>query len=431
MISYPIKVYNLPMKVQVVSGKIGVAVSGGKDSMTLLSLYLAQGVKPIVLNVEHGIRGERSVQDSEFVVDFAKRHGLTCITTSVDAPKYAKEHKVSIELAARELRYAFFDHILAEKKVDVIALAHHADDNAETVLMRIFRGTGLKGLRGIVDRDGYIHPLIRYTRREIDEYVEANAVPYVEDESNYEDCYARNFIRNRLLPEIEKRYPEAVRAIGKLSESAADDYEYLASESVLPREIDDGYVLKKLFSSPDTVQRYSVKSALFEMGVTKDLEKSHLIAILALKEKENNASVDLPFGVVAEKFGQDLYLVKKRTEKFVEQDFCAEKEYVFRGYAYTFVKGDSVVKGETVDPDKVSGCVVRERRDGDVFTKVNGKRKLLSDYLNEKKLVKHQKDALLVLAKGNVVYAVLGLETADEAKAEQNYLWIKKEKRDL
>ena len=418
------------MKVPVVSGKIGVAVSGGKDSMALLSLYLAQGVKPVVLNVEHGIRGERSVQDSEFVADFAKRHGLTCISISVNAPAYAEEHKVSIELAARELRYAFFDRVLADKKVDVIALAHHADDNAETVLMRIFRGTGLKGLRGIVDREGYIHPLIRYTRREIDEYVDENGVPYVEDETNYEDCYARNFIRNRLLPEIEKRYPEAVRAIGKLSESAADDYEYLSAESVPPEIIDDGYVLKGLFSKPETVEKYSVKSALFDMGVTKDLEKSHLIAILAMKDKENNASVDLPFGVVAEKFGQDLYLVKKRTEKFVEQVFSAEKEYVFRGYAYTFSSGDRVELSRTVDPDKVVGCVVRERRDGDVFTKVNGRKKLLSDYLNEKKLLKHQKDALLVLAKGNVVYAVLGLDVADEAKAEEKYLWIKKERKD-
>ena len=416
------------MKARVVPGKIGVAVSGGKDSMVLLSLYLDEGIRPAVLNVEHGIRGEKSRQDSEFVRDFALRHGLEYFGVSVDVPKYARDNKISVELAARELRYAFFDRLLAEKKVDVIALAHHADDNAETVLMRIFRGTGLKGLRGIVDRDGYIHPLLRCTRKEIDDYAEKNEVPYVEDESNYDEAYTRNFIRRRLLPEIESRYPEVVNAIANLSLSAIDDYDYLRSESVVPEEIDDGVVLKDLFSVPETVAKYSVKSALFDMGVIKDVEKSHLEAVLLLRDKENNSCLDLPYNVVAEKYGRDLYLVKKRAETFFERTFDPDERYSFRGYAYSFERGDGVKNGSTVDPDAVVGCVVRERKDGDVFTKVNGKKKLLSDYLNEKKLLKHQKDALLVLAKGNVVYAVLGLDTADEAKAKDRYLWIKKER---
>ena len=419
------------MKVEVTGKKTGVAVSGGRDSMALLCLYLEAGVRPVVLNVEHGIRGEVSKEDSAFVERFARSHGLEYYGTEVDAPGYAATHGVSEELAARTLRYAFFDDLLRRGVIEEIALAHHADDNAETVLMRLFRGTGLKGLCGIVDRPGYIHPLIRYTRKEIDEYVEKYDIPYVEDETNGNTDYTRNFIRNVLLPEIKTRYPEVVNAIGRLSESAAADYEWICRSVVESGETDNGRVLKDAFSVPESVLRYSVKTALCEMGVYADVEKTHLDAVVDLIYAHNNATMDLPFGVVAERCGKDLYLVKKRRDDFLERPFEKNEVYTFGGYRYSFVAEDEIVPRLTVDEDKVKGCVIRTRKDGDKFRSVNGRGKLLSDYLNEKKLPKHQKDALLVMAKGEVVYAILGLDVAEEAKAEKNYLRIKKEKTDL
>lgn len=399
--------------------------------MALLSLYLAAGVRPVVLHVEHGVRGERSREDCAFVKRFAEENGLLFLSTAVDAPKYAREKGISVELACRELRYAFFDEQLQKKAIDVVALAHHADDNAETILMHVFRGTGLKGLRGIVDRPGYIHPLISYSRREIDEYVEKNGIPFVEDETNRDTEYDRNFVRQELLPLVKTRYPEVVASLNTLAKNAEQDYDYLLSQTIPHKTVKDGIVIKDAFSAPEAIVRYSIKSALFSIGITKDLERTHLDAIVALKEKENNSSCDLPFGYVAEKFDSDLYVVKKRTEIFSEVPFDAGKRYDFRGYSYRFERGDRMIPHLTVDPKKVAGCVVRTKREGDLFTKVNGKRKLLSDFLNEKKMQKHDKDALLVLAKNNVVYAVLGLEVADDAKAEQDYLWIKKENTDL
>ena len=124
--------------------KVGIAVSGGIDSMTLLDL-LRQECDFVVLHVEHGIRGEASLGDAAFVEAYCKRNGYEFRCFHVDAPAYAAERGVSLEVAARELRYGVFDRLLAGGEVDVVALAHHADDNAETVLMRFLRGTGTKG----------------------------------------------------------------------------------------------------------------------------------------------------------------------------------------------------------------------------------------------------------------------------------------------
>lgn len=408
--------------------KIGVAVSGGMDSMALLSLFIKAGLSPFVLNVEHGIRGKNSLRDTEFVKNFAKSHDLTVISTSVDALSYAERNNVSVELAARILRYEFFDALLAEKKVDVIALAHHADDNAETILMRIFRGTGVKGLVGITERDGYIRPLLGFSRFEIAEYAASNNIEFVEDETNRDSRYTRNFIRNELLPLIKERYPDVLNSFIRLSDNAAEVDEYLESVRIKPVYTEDGSVLKGLYAAPSIVQKYSINAALKELGAVKDVEKVHFDALLSLQNSDNNASLDLPFGITAVKYGDDLILNNNGKKEFVPTDFDADKEYVFGGYAYRFVPGDKIVKGATVDPDKVKGCIVRTRRDGDKFCRVNGKNKLLSDFLNEKKLTKYQKDSLLVLAKDSTVYAILGLETAEQARAEDKYLIITKER---
>ena len=130
-------------------------MSGGVDSMVMLDLLLKEKKDVVVVNVEHGIRGDASVEDSRFVAEYCRARGVDCLAYKVDAPAYARENNVSLELAARTLRYGIFDKLLEDKVVDEINLAHHLNDQVETMLMRIFRGTGIRGLRGIVDRAGY------------------------------------------------------------------------------------------------------------------------------------------------------------------------------------------------------------------------------------------------------------------------------------
>ncbi|MGN1042654.1 MAG: tRNA lysidine(34) synthetase TilS [Christensenellales bacterium] len=414
--------------------KIGVAVSGGVDSMVLLRLYMESGADFCVINIEHGIRGESSAKDSEFVRNFCEANGVECHIIRVDAPAYAKKYKISIELAARELRYAVFEDFLAKNAVQRIALAHHADDNAETVLMRIFRGTGIRGLKGISDRGAYIRPLKECTRSRIAEYAEKNGVKYVEDETNSDSAYTRNFIRNELMPLVKNRYPHVEEAILRLSRNAEEVDEFLEKSTIKPEKTTDGYVLRDLYKAEKIIQKYSVNAVLRIMGAVKDVERTHLNELTLFAEKENNARIDLPFGIVAVKYGDDLYFYEKTDEKFEEEKFDAEKTYYYRGYAYRFVEAEGMIKGSTIDADKVKGAVIRTRRDGDKFCRVNGKNKLLSDFLNEKKLLSTEKDGLLLLASGSTVYAVLGVETAEEAKIDENtekILHIVKEKKDL
>ncbi len=408
------------MKVDYLSEKIALAVSGGMDSMVMLHLYMESGADFFVINIEHGIRGERSVADSEFVKGFCDGHGITCHVERIDALSYAEEKKISVELAARELRYSVFNQFLLSGKAQRIALAHHADDNAETVLMRIFRGTGLRGLRGITDRDSYIRPLIKYTREDIAKYAEEHAVPYVVDETNVDSAYTRNFVRNEVIPLVKTRYPGVVGTIARMSETMAEIDAFLQKNAKKWQLSDDGYVIPDLFGAEDIIVKYSLSALLRDMGQFVDMEAVNFADVIALRGKKNNSSVDLPFGIVATKFDSDLHVSRKKESVFTPTEFSPDGEYAYGGQTVRFVPADGMVRGLTFDGDKVSGCVVRTRQDGDKFHRVNGKNKLLSDFLNEKKLVKQEKDSLLVLAKGSEVFVILGLEVGEGAKIDEN-----------
>ncbi len=408
------------MEIDVRREKTGVAVSGGVDSMVLLRLFMNSGVDFCVINVEHGIRGESSVKDSEFVANFCRNHGIECFVERVNALEYSEKNKISVELAARELRYAVFEKYLADGKVKTIALAHHADDNAETVLMRLFRGTGVKGLKGIVERDNYIRPLLKYTREDILSYARENGVEYVEDETNADSAYTRNFIRNELLPIIKEKYPSVVESIYRLSKNAEEIDAFLEKSSIKPEKTADGYVLRNLFDADVAIQKYSIGAVLRTLGAVKDVEDVHLTALLNLKDKDNNVTLDMPFGITALKYDKSLCFFKETKEDFAERPFSSGDKYVFGGFSYRFTEADCMSPRLTFDGDKAAGCVVRTRKDGDKFCRVNGKNKLLSDFLNEKKLLKSQKDKLLLLAKGDVVYAVLGVEVAEEVRIDEN-----------
>lgn len=389
--------------------------------MVLLDLYVGIGQDLTVINVEHGVRGETSERDSEFVRDYCRKNGVDFIGCSVNVPEIAAKAKKSIELAARETRYKIFDGILNEGKIKKIALAHHADDNAETVLMRIFRGTGIRGLAGISERGNYIRPLLDYTREDIEDYAERHGVPHVSDETNSDEYYARNYIRRVLLPRISERYPEAVVSINRLSRIAKEINGYFADKIIRPKTENGRLRLEKFFGTDPVVAKYSCVEAVKLFGVYKDMENVNLEDVTALKNKENNSSVSLPFGITAIKYGEDLILSRRDFGEFLPEPFSLGERYSHRGSGYRFRPGREIVAGISFDPDKVSeNAVIRERERGDRFRKVNGRDKLLSDFLNEKKLNSAEKSDILLLADGKRVLAILGTETAEEIKIDEN-----------
>lgn len=193
------------------------AVSGGADSMALLHMLLQRGDLAVrAAHFEHGLRGEESLRDAAFVEDWCRENGVPCLTEHGDVRAYAREHGLGIEEAARERRYAFLERTADALGCDTIATAHNADDNAETILFHLLRGSGPDGLRGIPRRRGRIvRPLLDTSRAEIETYLEQNGVPHVEDSSNAEEAHSRNLLRRRVMPVLRELNPRVSEAMGR------------------------------------------------------------------------------------------------------------------------------------------------------------------------------------------------------------------------
>lgn len=193
-------------------GRILVAVSGGADSMVLLRLCRDASLQVGVAHCNYGLRGMDSVKDEELVRDTAAAYSLPFYSRKFETEEYASLNKISIQLAARKLRYAFFSEIMSKEGYDYLFTAHHSDDNAETVLHNFLKGTGLAGLHGILHVTGTIvRPLLMLSKKELLSFAENNNVAFREDASNTSVKYTRNFLRNEIIPKLEEHYP-AVKA---------------------------------------------------------------------------------------------------------------------------------------------------------------------------------------------------------------------------
>ena len=209
------------------------ACSGGADSVCLLHLLRSMdGIGVVCAHFNHGLRGAESDRDEVFVKELCDRLGIPCVTGHGDVRGYAAEHGLGIEEAARALRYAFLEQTAEEQGCSRIATAHNAEDNAETVLLNLIRGTGGRGLGGIPPvRGKLIRPLLTVTRAEIESYLAEHGLSHVEDSSNASDDYTRNRIRHRILPLLREENPAAVENIGAAAALARQDETYLSGEA--------------------------------------------------------------------------------------------------------------------------------------------------------------------------------------------------------
>lgn len=409
---------------------VGVALSGGHDSIALCHALKEAGENVVAINVEHGIRGEASKADSAFVSDFCNERGIKLYSFSVDAPAYAKEHGKTIEQSARILRYRVFDKCLFDGVCDVVALAHHADDQAETILMRILRGTGTKGLVGMREVSGrYIRPLLGYTREDIDEYVKANDLPYVEDETNADLSYSRNFLRAELA-RLKERYPDLDNSFARLSRVADETEEYL--KSVLPEPtLKDGEVY---ISSADCANSFVLKRLVLRacemLGVSQDIEEKHLLSVVELSQNETGKKLNLSHGIVAHKDANGIVVTRENATCANDCDMdeiCVpfavgvfENIGVGVEYAQEVVKEEARAGALFADADKIpSGAVIRTRRDGDFICKFGGGTKSVGDFLTDKKIPLRTRDSLKVVAKGSEVFAIFGVEISEKVKVDE------------
>lgn len=232
--------FNLFLKKErLLDGQFGLflAVSGGIDSVVLCELFHRVGYPFSIVHCNFQLRGEESERDEQFVQALAKVYGVEFHLRRFDTESYREKYKVSVQMAARELRYQWFNDLAAQAmsvsgNVFFVATAHHRDDNVETVLMNFFKGTGIAGLRGMKPKSGrIIRPLLFAEKEEIIAFARENALAYVEDSSNATDKYTRNFIRHQIIPVVRKVYPTVLENISH-SINYFRDIEVLYNESV-------------------------------------------------------------------------------------------------------------------------------------------------------------------------------------------------------
>nr|MBQ5604497.1 tRNA lysidine(34) synthetase TilS [Bacteroidales bacterium] len=191
-----------------------IACSGGSDSVALLSLMQALGYECVAAHMNFSLRGEESDRDEAFVRQLCARWNIPLHVKRVDTKNYAQKQGLSIEMAARELRYAWFEQLCSELGLQAIVLGHHQNDDIETFFLNLLRGSGAKGLAGIPRKNGYlVRPLLCVTRQEILDYLAENQLDYVNDSSNFQSDYLRNKIRLQLLPLLEEIQPSAAASI--------------------------------------------------------------------------------------------------------------------------------------------------------------------------------------------------------------------------
>ncbi len=399
---------------------IAVALSGGKDSMCLLDLLLkAQKTHNLTVkavNIDHSIRGKDSERDSNFVKDYCKKVGVELRFFKVDALSYSKENNLTLEEGARALRYQVFDSLLNENFADYIATAHHLSDNFETVLLNLFRGTGVKGLTGIPKkRDKFIRPLLELSRQDIDSYVIKNNIPFVTDDSNFDNNYTRNYLRNEIIPKILEKFPSSETSISRLTKIVKDEDEYLDSLALSHIENANGKYYLNNSLSPVLFKR-ATKIILNNLGIKKDYESVHLDDAFKLTSLSSGSKITLPKNVVAVKEYDKIAFFCDENEIAKEVINYTGKTFTFLGKTYE-ISDKKLDNALLFDGDKIpKNAVIRSKKDGDIFKKFGGGRKKLKDYLIDKKIPRIDRNKIPLLAVDNNILLIFGVEISDDIK---------------
>lgn len=416
---------------------IVIGLSGGHDSIALLScLYkfkASLNYNLIVCHVNHGVRGLDADKDQEFTRQLARELNLPYHTINVDMVQYGKDKRISPEEAGRILRYGFFRQVLDGYGGGKIAVAHNLNDQVETVLMRIIRGTGLDGLKAMDYIQGdIIRPLLNVSRKDIEEYIEVNQLATVLDKTNLESIYTRNKIRLELIPYLEENFnPKLEDSIFKLSMMAKEDSEFI--ERYTREKFDSMLILisgNKLILDRNIYmdQDEAIKSRLIRMGIS-----SILGDLNGIGESHVSLTKDLIGRGTTGKYlniYEDIIVRLSYDEIIIER--LAEKV----NYSYDLGLNDSIYIEELglritsklldrsnlesklgkdtkyVDLDKLCGSLrVRNRKNGDIFTPfgMKGKKKL-KDYFIDRKVPRDLRDEIpLIEDDENIIY-ILGMD---------------------
>lgn len=431
---------------------IVVAVSGGPDSVCLLhilhSLCPALGIKLQVAHLDHLIRGTESEADALYVAKLVKKLSIPATIEKRDVKMYRKRHKISLEEAAREVRYNFLAEVVANTGAGCIAVGHTQNDNVETILLHLIRGTGMRGLRGLQPVTRWklneknltvVRPLLEISREETLSYCARHRLHPRQDSTNLSLAPLRNRIRLELLPLLKRYNPQVVTAILRTAHLAGDDIAYLEKHAAdLWRRVaskqGDSIILDKesLRRLHPSLQRYILRLALEkQVGNLKDIEARHVEELLESFNSPAGKQISLPYGLVFS-IDYDRYILAKETSALSPFPVIAG-EYPVNIPGQTVVPGwylqaDIMSPGETIPSDDNftayfdfsrtgKNLTIRPRKRGDRFQPLGMEEtKKLADFMLDARISKDWRPHVPILCAGNKVLWVSGYRISESVK---------------
>lgn len=416
---------------QLQNKKVLLAVSGGVDSVVLCDLSRQAGLTFAVAHCNFGLRGEESHRDEAFVQNLGRKYGVDVFVKPFDTTAFASEHRLSVQEAARELRYQWFEELRKKHGFAYTLLAHHADDNIETLLINFFRGTGLEGLTGMPREKENTHclrPMLGIRRKEIEAFAKENGLLWVEDSSNASNKYTRNFFRNELLPPIRNVFPQAeenlLNNIHRFQQTALLYNEMLAGLKKKVCEVKGEEVHIPVLK----LMKYKHTSLIYELIKDFGFGESAVPEVLKLAEAESGKYI-----------ANEAYRIIRHRAWFIvapkkaeAQTFVIEKEDSLLHFGneqlkLKFISRDKLSMDASPNVAQLDGrglafpLILRKWKAGDYFYPLGmKKKKKLARFFIDQKLSKTEKEKVWVLESHKRIVWVVGHRIDDRFKLTES-----------
>lgn len=431
--------------------RVLVALSGGPDSVCLLNiLYNLKDELNINLgaaHINHMLRGEEADKDEEYVKELCESMEIPCYIKRVDINEYSRENKLSSEMAGRKVRYDFFEKILKKDNYNKIATAHNANDQAETIIFRLIRGSGLEGLGGIKNcRDEkIIRPILCLSRFEVEQYINQKKIHPRIDKSNFEKKYNRNKIRLDILPYIKENFnKDIIQTLNRTAVLLQKDNEFLEKESVKVYkncciEEDEYFIIKKdTFKNDDAIVSRVLRNALIKYSKQNyDFEMKHIYEIIELARKGTGRKINLPKDIFVENIYGDIYIKTKIQKNILYNDkiklnkfSIKNRKIAFQNFEIQFDIINNYENSELKEKkfikyfefDKIENEItLRLRENGDKIIPLgmSGTKKV-KDIFIDMKIPKDLRDSIPILCFDDKIAWIVGIRTSEEYKLSKN-----------
>lgn len=408
-----------------------LAVSGGADSMVLCNLYLQAEYSFGLAHCNFQLRGSDSDRDEAFVADYATKHDLPFHHIRFSTSQYAKENRLSIEEAARNLRYQWFEEIRKQYGYQYIATAHHQNDNAETLLLNLFRGTGIHGLHGILPkRDKIIRPILFLSKADISNYANEQQIAFVKDITNDSSAYTRNFIRNKIMPIIEKKFPDVIpqmnNNIHRFSEAEQLYNQAIAHHSSQLIEIRGNEVFIPILK---LIKCHPLDTIAYEIFKNYGFSYEQSRQIIQLADKTSGKVVqsathqllrDRKWFIISPLQEKDnKYIVIDKETKEIQANNLHLHLSTISASQYRLSSDTNIA---ALDADKIAfPLLLRKWKQGDYFYPLGmRKKKKLSRFFIDQKLSLNEKEKVWVLVSEQRILWVVGMRIDDRFKITTN-----------